>query len=309
MRPNLKLFNAFLIVAETGSVRNAADKASRSDSAISMQIKQLEAQLGTQLFHRTGRKLELTVAGRQLLVHVRQAMQQVDRGLRQLKQGLDLERGNVVMGCSPTIAATRLPQVLSAFSERYPGIELLIRELTLAEQLECLRQGTVDFCLGPAFLHATTDILFEYVVHDQIYALLPADMAPKGRTTLTLAEYTMFPALMLSNDSGLRPMMDEALRCAGLSLKLRCEARQISTLIAMVRNGMGAALLPRIALDDLADERSTALRVTHPDMERSLGILSMRNEIPAPAAQALQHMIREMLPRTKASESIVRGQE
>lgn len=301
MNLNLKLFKAFLLVAETGSLRGAAEKALRSDSAISMQIKQLEEQLGVPLFQRNGRGLELTIAGRALQVHVRQAMQHVDRGLREIKQGLDLERGHVVLGCSPTIATTRLPGVLSAFSQRYPGIELLIRELTLAEQVRALKDGTVDFCLGPEPFQGTAGVEFQHIIHDKIHALLPAHMAPAKRATFTLSEFARLPALLLSNDSGLRPMMDDALRKTGLTLNLRCEARQISTLIAMVRSGMGAALLPRVALDGLNDSSVVALEITQPNIERSLGILSAAHQTSSPATRALQQMIVETLPQTAAS--------
>lgn len=264
-----------------------------------MQIKQLEEQLGIQLFHRAGRKLELTPAGNRLYRHVSRAFQEVEKGLRDVKQSRELEFGNVVIGCSPTIATTRLSGILAAFSARHPRIEILVRELTQEEQLRSIRDANVDFCIGPAPLRPAADVQFDFIMDDAIHALVPAAMAPHSRRTLSLAEFARLPALMLAADSGLRPMMDEALHRAGLTLNLLCEARQTATLVAMVRNGMGAALLPRIALAETVCDGMVSLPITDPKIERKLGILSIQDDCPLPAATVLRKMVREMLPEAQ----------
>ncbi|SHH05691.1 LysR family transcriptional regulator [Pollutimonas bauzanensis] len=295
MSINFKLLNAFMLVAECGTLRMAAEKANRSLPAISMQIKRLEEQLGTHLFHRTSRKLELTSTGEQLLTYVRRAFLEMDQGLLQLKQTINLQQGKVSIACSPTVATTRLPAILSGFARQYPGIRLYVQELSLVEQLESIEKCHVDFSIGPAPHGIAPHIQFDPVLRDEIYALLPATYAQAKKSVLTLAEFSRFPALMLSSDSGLRPMMDEALRTAGLVLQMRCEAKQISTLIAMVRSGMGAALLPRIALHENLGKDLVALRITEPNMARELGILTAKGRSPTSAASQLQRMVHQLL--------------
>lgn len=117
MNINLKLLNSFLLVAEYSSFREAAERANRSLPAISMQIKQLEEQLGVTLFHRTTRRVELTKEGEHLLISVRKALAVIEGGLLELKSASDIAIGQITFACVPTVASTRLPTILSAFSK------------------------------------------------------------------------------------------------------------------------------------------------------------------------------------------------
>jgi DNA-binding transcriptional LysR family regulator len=86
MNVNLKLLHSFLLVADHGSFRRAAEEANRSQSAVSMQVRQLELQLGVALFHRTTRKVELTREGEMLLDCARKAAIELQIGLRRIKE-------------------------------------------------------------------------------------------------------------------------------------------------------------------------------------------------------------------------------
>uniref|UniRef100_UPI00035E69BE LysR family transcriptional regulator n=1 Tax=Herbaspirillum lusitanum TaxID=213312 RepID=UPI00035E69BE len=127
---NFKLLQTFLLVADQSSFRIAAEKSFRSPSAVSAQIRQLEAQLGVALFHRTTRNVRLTTEGEQLLDCAQRALMEVESGLRKIQESADIRRGRVSISCSPTIAETRLARVLAAFEKEYPGIEVSVRELT-----------------------------------------------------------------------------------------------------------------------------------------------------------------------------------
>lgn len=299
MNINLKQFNAFLLVAECGSLRAAAQRANRSLPAISMQVHHLEEQLGTPLFQRRGKQLALTDAGQHLLAFTRRAFQELDAGLRQLQQTINLEQGHVSLACSPSLATSLLPAILSTFSQRYPGIRLHLRELSLQEQVDSLKSQAVDFSVGPQPDDMDPSMAFEPVMHDEILAVLPGNHPLASKSSMTLRAFTRMPILILSRDAGFRRTFDTVLGAAGIApSQIRCEAKQISTLIAMVRAGMGAALLPRVALRDLAgDDRHAlaVLRVTRPTLTRELGILTLRRARLAPAAKLLCDTIRGSL--------------
>src|SRR3954447_10424998 len=93
MNVNLKLMHTFLLVAEHSSFCRAAEVSNRSQSAVSMQIRQLELQLGVSLFHRTTRRVQLTREGELLLVCARKAVYELQTGLRQIKDAVDVQRG------------------------------------------------------------------------------------------------------------------------------------------------------------------------------------------------------------------------
>ena len=88
---NLKLLHMFVAVAENRSFRMAAEQLNRSQSAVSMQIKQLEEQVGVAIFHRTTRRVELTSEGERLLGHARRALDEWENGLRQIRDVVDIQ--------------------------------------------------------------------------------------------------------------------------------------------------------------------------------------------------------------------------
>jgi len=104
MNINLRLLATFLSVAEHTSFRKAAQYTNRSLPAVSMQIKQLEEQLGLALFQRTTRKVELTQAGEQLMISARKAMAELESGLTLLQHTVDVQQGHLSFACVPTIA-------------------------------------------------------------------------------------------------------------------------------------------------------------------------------------------------------------
>src|ERR1700743_47955 len=119
MNVNLKLMHTFLLVAEHSSFCRAAEVSNRSQSAVSMQIRQLELQLGVSLFHRTTRRVQLTREGELLLVCARKAVSELQTGLRQIRDAVDIQRGRLTLACAPTLAATRLPEILATFQKSY----------------------------------------------------------------------------------------------------------------------------------------------------------------------------------------------
>src|SRR5690606_6108551 len=98
---NFKLLSAFISVAEHASFRKAAEQNFVSLPAISMQIKQLEAQVGVALFQRTTRRVELTPEGEQLLISTRKAMAELDSGLSLSQQAANAQHGTLALACVP----------------------------------------------------------------------------------------------------------------------------------------------------------------------------------------------------------------
>ena len=202
MKVNLKLLQVFLLVAEHESFRSAADQAHRSQSSVSTQIKQLEGQLGVALFHRTTRSVRLTSEGAQLLDCVRRALHEVEEGLRKIEEAVDMRRGHVSLGCSPTVAGSRLPIVLAAFRREYPDVKLFVRELTSADLFESLRKREVDFGIGPIVEEG--DLSFRAILREDIYALVPRRLFHTRQSVITLSDLVRMPVLLLNPATALR---------------------------------------------------------------------------------------------------------
>lgn len=290
---NLKLLQAFLLVGETSSFRSAAELSFRSTSAVSAQIRQLEEQLGVTLFHRTTRSVRLTDEGEQLLDCARRALQEVDEGLRRIREAADLRRGRVSLSCSPTIAATRLARVLAAFEKDYPGIEVHVRELSSESLMDSVRRREVDFGIGPTL--PTQEYVFEPLLEDPLYALVPKRFITTGKDTIALATLSNMPLLLLSQSNALREYLDSQLRERNLTMNTRYQFTQAQTLIAMAAAGLGAAILPRVVLPRTIDPGTYALRIVSPSMSREVALITARGQSLSPASSRLAELLRQLI--------------
>ncbi len=271
---NLKLLQTFLMVGEYSSFRIAAEKSFRSQSAVSAQIRQLEDQLGVPLFHRTTRSVRLTEEGQQLLDCAQRALLEVEQGLRKIRESADIRKGKVSMACSPTIAETRLARALAAF--------------------ESVRRREVDFGVGPQI--ETSEFQFESLMDDPFYALVPKRLLDTDKDTVALSSLAEMPLLVLNQATAMRNMIEETMKEKRLRFSLRYEFTQAQTLISMASTGLGAAILPGVALPARIDASMHALRIVNPSMSRRVAVITARGHALSPASLRLVELLKQLIP-------------
>lgn len=301
---NLKLLQAFLIVAETGSFRDTAIRIHRSQSAVSAQIRQLEDQLGVTLFNRTTRRVELTPEGQELLASARRALREIEQGLRFIQEAADLRRGRVSLACSPTVAAGHMPRILSEFEREYPRISVSLREVSSPAMYECLRQREVDFGVGP--VTDAPDLTSEVLLADAFFAVVPKTLMPAPLDTIPLAELARLPVLLLQSGTAMRRAIDAALERSGLAIQAKYESVHVETLAAMAEAGLGVAILPETALSRAPRQTTHVVRIVNPAINRPIGITRARGFALSPAANRLAELIRVLLGhRDAAAPSVI----
>ncbi|MCA1398674.1 LysR family transcriptional regulator [Bradyrhizobium sp. BRP56] len=243
---NLQQALTFLTVAELGTVSKAALRLRVAQPALSRQIIGLERELGLQLFDRVGRRLLLTGEGEQLIAGCRLLLNSVNSLKEQaqlLRQG---DTGVLRIAGSPQHIESVLSKFLHRYAERYPGVEIRIREGTGSEILAMLERGEVH--LGQNLLHAVR-------LNEQHFGSLPLGSVqllaachpsmPLGpRRTIEIADLAELPLLLLDSGFGFRRAFDAASRMAGLKAKIMFESRSPHTLLALAEAGHGVAIVP-----------------------------------------------------------------
>lgn len=297
---NLKLLQAFMLVAEHGSFRQAADLTHKSQSAVTSQIKQLEAQLGVQLFHRTTRQVSLTESGVELLDSAKRAVHEVELGLRRIQETTDLKRGRIFLACSTTVASTRLAKILAAFESDFPGIEVFVHELTSGGMHDSIRKGEVDFGIGP--VSDNQDFNFETILTENLYALVPKKFREAGGLTITMTALAELPLLLLNSATVLRAVVDDTAKRLGLELKTRYQFNQAQTLISMANAGLGAAVLPAVALPDHPSADTHEMLIIEPELTRQLAIITLKGRKLSPAASRLAQLVRLLITAPHTSD-------
>lgn len=291
---NFKLLRAFQLVAEHRSFRAAADLSNRSASAITMQIRELEEQLGVALFHRTSRRVQLTPEGEFLLESVKKATNELDGALQQIQNAVDLQRGHLSMAAIPTIAQVALPTALVAFNERFPGISVHLRESGTSELLETVRHGDVEFGLG-CWVRNRNEFNFHQVLEDPICAIFPVSHPLARQRTISFEQAIQYPLLTLAPQTSLRMHLDNCFQARDAVLKPRYESHQAATMVAMSAAGLGVALLTRMSLANCSSDAIRVVPISDDGFSLPLCIITRRGHRLSPSATELVAIIESQL--------------
>jgi len=200
----------------------------------------------------------------------------------------------VSISCSPTIAETRLARALAAFESEYPGIEVSVRELASEQIFDSVRRREVDFGIGPQI--DTSEFHFETLMDDPFYALVPKRLLDTDKDTVPLAALAEMPLLVLNQATAMRNMIEETMKDKRLRFTLRYEFTQAQTLISMASTGLGAAILPGVALPAKIDAGTHALRIVNPTMSRRVAVITARGQALSPASLRLVELLKELIP-------------
>lgn len=290
---NLKLLQTFLLAAESGSFRRAAEESNRSPSAVSMQIKDLEEQIGLSLFTRTPQRVNLTNEGQVLFEEIGRAMSDVQASLDRLTEAAARRKGKVQIACAPTLAASRLGDILATFKLRYPRSVVEVQETPPQAALALLQQQEVEFYVGPEVPNLT-DFQFEPIIRDPLVACIPHDVAIE-ESTLPLEALSRFALVLLNRKTAVRSLVDRLTREAGVELHVQYEVDSVQTALALASAGLGVTILPSIALGANIDRRLRVLPLDHPLACRSVGIITNRGYIQQRYAEQLIGLIRTNL--------------
>lgn len=291
---NLKAVQIFVVVAEMSSFRKAAETLNRSQSAISTQIKLLEEQIGVALFHRTTRRVQLTPDGEQLLGHAQRAIASLELGLREIREAANIQVGRIAMGCIPSLASTVLPGILAEFQRKRSGIRLELRELNATQLLEAIARQEINFGLGPEVEQAG-DFDFMPITEEIFYALLPKAYWLPGRQSITLLELTKLPVVLASSSAAFRLSLDRELAQRGFEFTNASEVIQVQTMLAFALAGMAVAIVPSIMVPSPLDDSLQALRITEPELKRTLCLITLKGNSLSPAALEMSKLLVQRL--------------
>lgn len=237
----------FQALAQTGHFGQAAALCSVSQPALSMQIKELESELGTPLIERRPSGAQLTAVGREIADRARDILIQV-QGLADLAESRDRTLSSALsLGVIPTIAPYLLPATLSEITRRYPALDLRIRETRTETLVAELLSGGLDLLLlALPIEHPEIETLA--LARDEFLLAAPASDQARPRILSTDDLLSENRVLLLEEGHCFR---DQALDVCEMHRRGEIDtlgATSLATIVRMVANGMGVTLLPRISV-------------------------------------------------------------
>jgi DNA-binding transcriptional LysR family regulator len=293
MIQGLRHVRAFLAIARLQSFTRAADELHVSQPALTVQIHQLEAALGVRLFDRNKRRVALTEAGKSLLGPLERILLDLEFVLNTSQDLAGIRRGTVTVAALPSIAASLLPRAMRLFGDRFPGVTINVRDLVAGRIAESVRAGEVDFGIG-SHLVADQDLQVADFLTDRMSAFFPAGHPLSAKRPLSLRDVAAFPLVLTSRDSSVRSLVDRALAKDGLPITLAAQASYMSTVVGMVRAGLGVAILPESAVDCAGCSGIEVAPIDGAGLMRSIGIVSKSGRALSPAAARFADVIRQV---------------
>lgn len=286
----LQDLQAFLAVAERKSFRQAAGDLFLSQSALSRRIEKLEEVLGVKLFERTTRRVQLTNVGQAFLVNVRGALDGLEDAVLGVADLAAHRTGSVTIACVPSAVWHFLPSVLKQFSERFPRIRVRIHDESAQDVLNLVLAGEADF--GINFTGAENpEVDFQPVYVESYVLAMRRDHRLAKRRKLSWKDTVNERYISVAKSSGNRSLLDAALAGVEKHPPIVCEINHVSGILALVEAGMGVAAVPGLSVLPERPDGLIGVPLVHPSITRTLGLISRRHHVMAPAARTLFDML------------------
>jgi DNA-binding transcriptional LysR family regulator len=287
MRIDYLGLEAFLSIAERGSFQRAAAHLNLSQTAISHRMRKLEEDLGLKLFARTTREVTLTRAGIEFLPKAQKAIAELEQSLDDLKQQGAKRRERLDVACLPAFAVNYLPPILSRFHKSQPHVQVRIFETPSAAIAELVQSGEVEFGLSVVQTNRW-DLDVETISASPLALTCPSRHALAKKRSVGWAELRNLPLIRVGAKTAIRPMIDDALTAARVTLNWQYEVQHVETAVNLVEVGLGYAIVPSI---DVALHRGrglAAVPLRAPRLSCTYGLVTRRGMPLSPPAARLR---------------------
>lgn len=292
--PNLRQLRAFQAVVALGNFSRAAEVLHTSQAGISHAIRDLEDLLGTRLFDRTTRRVELTEAGRVFAAGALPGLGEIERAVEAVRDLIDLRMGLVRIAAPPLLASTVVPRLLLELAREHPELRLRVDDVAVEEIAPRVRNGLCDLGMG-TFDPDEEGLHIQRILRDRLMLFMPGDHALAAGETVPWASLQGQRIVSLTRESKIRLLTEMGFEEAGVSLRPYLEVHLIQTALALVESGAGVAVLPTYAFAALAGRGLVARPLSTPAIERSVSLITARDRSTAPATLAVSQVLRRLL--------------
>jgi DNA-binding transcriptional LysR family regulator len=279
---------ALIAVAEHGNFSEAALQLELSQSTVSHAIANLEQELGVQLVARGRHGAYLTPVGERVIRYAHQVLQLLESMAKEANLEKGLQGGQVRIAAFRSVATHILPGMITRFCDRFPDIAVSVIEFWDHAGVEqALREGRAD--LGFTHLPAGDEFETWKILRDEYIALLPA--SPQlDRDQITWEQLATYPLIFPSNAGVCYALLQKHLKQVNFPLKPTYDVRESSTMVSMVVQGLGAAILARLSAEPIP-QAVQVFSLPIP-LERVIGVAVLANALQPPAVFAFLDLLK-----------------
>ena len=266
---DIQALTAFLRVAETRSFSSAAEDLHLTQPAVSKRVAALEAELGTLLFNRLGRRVDLTEAGQALLPHARDITGQLARARQSIDDLHGAVSGRLRLATSHHIGLHRLPPVLREYSERFPQVSLDIDFIDSEQAFDALHRGRVELAIVTLPPQRDDALLSRAIWPDPLVFMASSEHALAKVDATPLPLLAKYPGVLPGESTFTGQIARNVFESQGLDLNVALSTNYLETIRMMATVGLGWTLLPRSMLQPPLQ----VLSVPGVQLSRELGLV------------------------------------
>ncbi len=291
---DLGQLKAFVQVANQRSFSRAAEALFLTQPSVTARIQALERDLGERLFERSGRGIRLTEVGECFLPHAERVLQTLNTGRDAIDSLRNLHSGSLILASATTVSTYVLPGLLKTFRARYPRIEVSVHSGRSEQVLQMTLQDEAQVGLVRAVYHP--DIETKGLIEDELVLVANANHELVGQGSVTVEQLGDHPFIFFDRNSSYYSLAQGIFRQHGVVPRTQMELDSMEATKKMVEEGLGIAMLPRVALERELKER--ILRVVQiedmPNPTRQIALISRRSRPMGPVAQAFVDIVTEI---------------
>ena len=292
---DLGQLEAFVQVANQHSFSRAAEALFLTQPSVTARIQALERDLGERLFERSGRGVRLTEVGACFLPHAERVLQALNGGRDAIDSLRNLQSGSLILASATTVSTYILPGLLKTFRSRFPHVEVSVRTGRSEQVLAMLLQDEAQVGLVRAVYHQ--DIETRGLIEDELILVANSDHELAGSGSVSVEQVGNHPFIFFDRNSSYYSLAQGLFRQHGVVPRTQMELDSMEATKKMVEEGLGIALLPRIAVQrELLVGNLCEVEITGmPNPTRQIALIHRRSRPPGPVAQAFVEIVQEML--------------
>jgi LysR family cyn operon transcriptional activator len=295
----LQQLTYFLAAAEHGSFTAAADALRLARPSVSEQIAHLEAELGVALFVRTGRRLELTDAGRLLRPEAERTLAAASDASDVVRRARTLTGGTASLGTFSTAHHLLLPGLVEDFARRHPRVAIRVVGENSTQLADAVRAGRLE--AGLVALPIDDDGLevgAPVAQFEVVYASAKPDRLDGPMTIEQLAQTVLvLPEARWGDEDPTRRQLAERAQRAGITIAPRIEVQHATAALELAARGLGDTLVTRALVDTLGYGERLASVPLDPPLHEAFAFIQRRNARPSPASRALMTLAHHHLAK------------
>lgn len=293
MNINFELYRIFYTVAKNQNITKASQELNISQPAISKSIKNLEEQLGGQLFIRTKRGVVLTEEGKEFYNYIKQAIENINNAENKFTELINLETGCIKIGITTTLTKQFLLPYLETFHKLYPNIKIQIITSISSDLYTKLKNGSVDLIIVN-LINDNYDKEFNIIKCKQITDIFIVNNTYQDliNKQISIKELNKYPLILQSKESNTRILLDNFAKEYNTILKPNIELASYSLIVDFTKIGLGIGYTTKDYIkEELKNKTLYEIKLKEKIPNKYIGIVTSKNHLPNFSSKKLIEII------------------